>query len=602
MRLNKFNKNLKKEYENTINEEKTFFQKIVYFLKNLKLRHYVLAAASFLFAFLIIQHIAVLAINNHYDNKLNEITAQSISQSNGKLNKIESENQYNKLKVINTKCKRFSALDVIFEILPQGCGSKDYAVDDGYWDEDISSSMNNITSSNGNSYNTNVQTAGIDEADIAKCDGKFIYSISDGMLYVFNLNGDVLASYSTPAGELYLYEQKIILVNEYDGVVVLKLAFENNQYNLKKLESFEGRVCLSRLKDNMLYLVLQNSNYENNRSYENLYCADYLFDHTYLYSLVSYNLDSYELKEADVVNGGNFPYIYMSNEHIYVSATYSEYKTITAIAIFTLDLNPVGMVNVCGTLNNQFSMDEYNGYLRVVATDSSMEDERLNSISIFNLSTLELTGFLNEGIGKNRQTIKSVRFDKEKCYVVTYLTQDPLYEIDCSDVTKPVIKSQYEAPGYSSYLHNFIINNQSYLIGLGYDDSRLPKISIYKNGETGTTQIGNDFIIGPGDYEQYYDFNVAYEIDRYKYDMFDNHKALFFYNDNEYLFVGFTVSENKYLIVKIDVLAEEDVVSVYMDIRHKTLYDNETRCFMVDYVLYIPVGDELLIKEFNVAN
>ena len=148
----------------------------------------------------------------------------------------------------------------------------------------------------------------------------------------------------------------------------------------------------------------------------------------------------------------------------------------------------------------------------------------------------------------------------------------------------------------------FIINNQSYLIGLGYDDSRLPKISIYKNGETGTTQIGNDFIIGPGDYEQYYDFNVAYEIDRYKYDMFDNHKALFFYNDNEYLFVGFTVSENKYLIVKIDVLAEEDVVSVYMDIRHKTLYDNETRCFMVDYVLYIPVGDELLIKEFNVAN
>lgn len=602
MRLNKFNKNLKKEYENTINEEKSFFQKIVYFLKNLKLRHYVLAAASFLFAFLIIQHIAVIAINNHYNNKINQITAQSISQNNGKLNKIENENQYKKLKVIKTKYEKYSALDVIFEILPQGCGSKDYAVDDGYWDEDISSSMNNITSSNGNSYNTNVQTAGIDEADIAKCDGKFIYSISDGMLYVFNLNGDVLDSYSTPADELYLYEQKIILVNEYDGVVVLNLAFENNQYNLKKLESFEGRVRLSRLKDNMLYLVLQNSNYENNRNYENLYCADYLFEHTYLYSLVSYDLNSYELKEADVVNGGYSPYIYMSNEHIYVSATYSEYKTITAIAIFTLDLNPVGMLNVCGTLNNQFSMDEYNGYLRVVATDSSMDDERLNSISIFNLSTLELTGFLNEGIGKNRQTIKSVRFDKEKCYVVTYLTQDPLYEIDCSDVTKPVIKSQYEAPGYSSYLHNFIINDQSYLIGLGYDDSRLPKISIYKNGENGTTQIGNDFIIGPGAYEQYYDFNVAYEIDRYKYDMFDNHKALFFYNDNEYLYVGFTVSENKYLIVKIDVLAEEDVVSVYMDIRHETLYDNGTRCFMIDYVLYIPVGDELLIKDFNVAN
>lgn len=603
MRLNKFNKKLKKEYEDTINEDKTFFQKIVYFLKNLKLRHYLLAAASFLFAFLIIQHIAVIAINNHYNNKINEITAQSISQNNGKLNKIENENQYKKLKVIKTKYEKYSALDVIFDILPHGCASKDATSDGGNRNNSINSdTITSINTANGNSYNTNVQTAGIDEADIAKCDGKFIYSISDGTLYVFNLNGDVLDKYSSSADELYLYKQKIILIDKYDGITVLELIYENNEYELKKLESFDGRVCLSRLKDNMLYLVLQNSNFEDDRSYDNLYCADYLFEYNNLYTLVSYNLDSYELKEADVVNGGNSAIVYMSNEHIYVSARYNEYKTITSIAIFDLDINPVGMVNICGTIKNQFSMDEYNGYLRVVATDSSMENERLNSISIFNLSTLELTGFLNEGIGIGRQTIRSVRFDKEKCYAVTYLTQDPLYEIDCSDVTNPVIKSQYEAPGYSSYLHNFIINDQSYLIGLGYDDIDLPKISVYKNEENGTTQIGNDFIIGPGDYEEYLDIDVTYEINRYKHDMFNNHKAMFFYNDNEYLYVGFTVNNNKYLIVKIDVLAEEDVVSVYMDIRHETLYDNETRCFMVDYVLYIPVGHELLIKDFNVAN
>lgn len=604
MRLNKFNKNLKKEYENAIEEKKTFFQKIVHFFKGLKLRHYILAVASFVFAFLIIEHIAVLAINNHYDNKISETTAQSVVKNNSKLNKIENEHQYKKLKVVNKRFRRISYLQIFISNLPQGCGSsKDNAGGDNYWEEDnYSDSINNINSSNGNSYNTNIQTDGIDEADIAKCDGKYIYSISDGMLYVFNLNGEVLDSYSTSANELYLYEQKIILVNEYDGITVLKLAFDNNKYDLIKLETFEGKVCLSRLKDNMLYLVLQNRNQDDSRSYQNLYCADYLFEYNNLYTLVSYNLDNYELKEADVVNGYNSPFIYMSNQHIYVSATYSEYKTITAIAIFTLDLQPVGMVNVCGTIHNQFSMDEYNGYLRVVATDSSMENERLNSISIFNLSTLELTGYLNEGIGQNRQTIRSVRFDKEKCYVVTYLTTDPLYEIDCSDVTNPVIKSQYEAPGYSSYLHNFIINDHSYLIGLGYDDSRLPKISVYKNEENGTTQIGKDFIIGPGDYEKYLDIDVTYEIDRYKYDMFDNHKAMFFYNDNNYLYVGFTVNENKYLIVKIDVLAEKEVVSVYMDIRHTTLYESDTRCFMIDYVLYIPVDDELLIKDFNVAN
>ncbi len=321
MRLNKFNKNLQKEYDNTFNDNKTFLQKIKNFLKRLKLRHYVIAAASFLFAFLIIQHIAVLVINNHYDNKINEVTVETVTKNNGKLNKIENEKQYNKLKVVNTKYKLFSALDVIFEILPQGCGSsKDMSASAGeHWNNSIDTdTITSINQANGNSYNTNVQTNGIDEADIAKSDGKFIYSLSDGVLYVFDKEGTILDSYNCNGDELYLYNSKIIIINEYDGITILDLVFENNKYDLKKLESFAGKVCLSRLAGNMLYLVLSNYNIDEERTYDNLYCADYIFETNRIYTLVSYNLDTYELKEADVVNGYQGAEIYMSNNHIYV--------------------------------------------------------------------------------------------------------------------------------------------------------------------------------------------------------------------------------------------------------------------------------------------
>lgn len=604
MRLNKFNKKLKKEYENTINEEKNFFQKLIYFIKNLKFRHYFLAAVSFLFVFLIVEHIAVLAINNNYEKKANEVTVETINQNN-KLNKIESNKEYKKIKVIEQKYKRISFLQLAFDVFPIGCTAKD-SINGGammspeYIDD---SNISGINSAHGNSYNTNVQTEGIDESDIAKCDGEFIYSLSNGMLYVFNKNQEKIASYtSNKADELYIYNKKIVLINDYSGIDILELIYENNNYSIKKLNSFEGKVCLSRLTDNFLYLVLKNSNIDDNRNYDNLYCADYLYTLTSLYTLVSYDLNTNAYKEADVVNGTNDAKIYMSKNHIYVSATYYEYKKITAINVFDLDLNPIGCFSVCGTLNNQFSMDEYNNYFRVVSTDTTMENERLNAISIFNLETLELVGYLNEGIGKGRQTIKSVRFDENTCYVVTYLTQDPLYEIDCSDPTNPVIKSQYEAPGYSSYLHTFTINNQDYLIGLGYHDTQIPKISIYKKYEEKTEQIGSDFLIGPDYYMQYNDIYIDYEIDDFKYDVFNNHKALFLYNDNQYLYVGFSINAEKYLIFKIDVENEENIITVYKDINHNVLSSSETRCFLIDYKLYIPINNELLIEDFNIAN
>ncbi len=63
--------------------------------------------------------------------------------------------------------------------------------------------------------------------------------------------------------------------------------------------------------------------------------------------------------------------------------------------------------------------------------------------------------------------MKSVRFNGDLGYVVTFEQKDPLYTIDLSDPTEPTIVSAIEEPGYSTYLH--VWNEEgNQLIGFGF--------------------------------------------------------------------------------------------------------------------------------------
>ena len=115
------------------------------------------------------------------------------------------------------------------------------------------------------------------------------------------------------------------------------------------------------------------------------------------------------------------------------------YSYISTISIFDYSLNAVGTIRLSGSILNQFSIDEHNNYLRVVSTNTSMPVTKLNAISIYDLSTLQRVGYLDQDIGLGRQIVKSVRYDNDTCYVVTYENTDPLYEIDLTDVTAPKI-------------------------------------------------------------------------------------------------------------------------------------------------------------------
>ena len=123
---------------------------------------------------------------------------------------------------------------------------------------------------------------------------------------------------------------------------------------------------------------------------------------------------------------------------------------------------------VPGQLLNQFSMSEYQGDLRVATTTNDWTGQALPSSAVRVLrpegNELVQIGEV-DGLGKTEQ-IYAVRFFGTQGYVVTFRQTDPLYVIDLSDPTSPVVRGELKIPGYSAYLHPV---GDGLLLGVGQD-------------------------------------------------------------------------------------------------------------------------------------
>ena len=565
MRLNDFNRKLKNEYKNTF--KKTKIKRNWNF--QFKLRYVFLGVFVLVFISLFIEHIYVQIYNSILDDRIEErINSKEISTINNK-------SDYQKAKTSYSFYEKVSTLTSLLSIR---IGCSDARGELGTGEMPQSPETNN-------SYETNVQTKGIDEADVSKCDGNYVYSLVKNSLVVYKLDGTVVASVNDDGKEIYVSDNYIISIGYYSSVIY---EFNNGILTEKYILSYKSYID-SRLKDNRVYFVVSNDISEENINYGNCFYDGMCFPTT-LYSIVEYDLNTLEVNSVQTLSGNN-ACIYMSDNNFYIASTSYLTDSMTSIMMYNHELEPIGVMKVKGTTLNQFSMDEYNNYFRIVTTDNTQEAERLNAISIFDLSNLSLVGYLNEGIGIGRQTIRSVRFDKDTCYAVTYENFDPLYEISLEDPTNPVIISKYEAPGFSNYLHTFTINGEEYVLGLGFTDNRSDtKISVYKN-TTDTAQVGQDYILGYDNYYNQCDY-INRQLNTY---MFTNHKSLFIYNDGTYLFLGANVAFDEYVIFKIDV-NNSYPVSIYKTISLNDRYD--VRSFLIDGKLLVTTYDGLLVIDW----
>jgi hypothetical protein len=122
---------------------------------------------------------------------------------------------------------------------------------------------------------------------------------------------------------------------------------------------------------------------------------------------------------------------------------------------------------VPGRLLNQFSMDEWGGHLRVASTTGRVPDPRVESQVVVlraEKGTLQRVGRLAHlAPGED---IRSVRFDEDRGYVVTFKKTDPLFALDLADPEKPAVLGELKIPGFSTYLHRI---DENHLLSIGFD-------------------------------------------------------------------------------------------------------------------------------------
>jgi uncharacterized secreted protein with C-terminal beta-propeller domain len=185
----------------------------------------------------------------------------------------------------------------------------------------------------------------------------------------------------------------------------------------------------------------------------------------------------------EVILGDSGYNLYVSNENMYlVGRTYyfwpmldfittddPVYETKTAIlkvAIGDASVEYVTIGLVEGNTLNQFSMDEYDGYLRITTTEGWWGDDINNRLYILD-ENLEVVSML-ENLGKPGEQIKATRFVGEYAYLVTFEQTDPFYVINLSDPENPVVEGELEIPGYSAYLQPL---GENYILGIGFGDN-----------------------------------------------------------------------------------------------------------------------------------
>lgn len=167
-------------------------------------------------------------------------------------------------------------------------------------------------------------------------------------------------------------------------------------------------------------------------------------------------------------------------------------RQMTLIHRFDLDsLAYTGSGEVSGGLflgdNRDFRISEYEGNLRMVTSRFTGDSNDLWEHQLFVLALsvdepeLEVIGQLPNAdnptaLGKENEDLYGVRFLAERAYLVTFERIDPLYAIDLSDPSDPVIAGELEVTGFSNFLHPV---TENLLLGLGLSENGLTKLELF---------------------------------------------------------------------------------------------------------------------------
>ena len=402
---------------------------------------------------------------------------------------------------------------------------------------DAASAESSNVSDTGAYSDTNLRENGVGEADIVKTDGKNIYTLCRSVVTITAIdNGSMekLASIEQDAEryveDIYVQDDKLVLFGTlgrqvgnsedseaYDGY------YENNTYvqvydisdpsNPKEIGNMEqsGGYNTSRIVDGYVYVLSQFHPYEDNVTArdlwyipevqgksieaENIYMPQEAEGNEYTI-ITAFSLDNPSEKTDSKAVFDYSDVCYVSENNIYITSNYYEDSDVSRTLIRKISYTDGKLVGVAqtkikGMLNDSFSIDEYEGNLRLVTTideiysnddimplnETADKTEKAvaenvkdavpgtNSLYVLN-DKLEIIGSIHN-LAKD-ETIYSARFMGDTGYFVTYRQVDPLFSVDLSDPENPKILGELKIPGFSEYLHPY---GDGKLLGIGMDVS-----------------------------------------------------------------------------------------------------------------------------------
>lgn len=406
--------------------------------------------------------------------------------------------------------------------------------------DSVGSTESSSSSSNTKDYSTtNIQVENVDEADIVKTDGDYIYSISEDNVIITDVKDPkqpkVVATIKSEDDDIpediILYKDKLVVIST-KGNQTQRYYYNNRMNTVVKIYNITSRekpvltksyemyepYYTSRCIDNVLYVISSGNlrkeddeivvgynedNMEKEMSIDKIkYLKDVKTTKQTLISTVDLNNETADIKlDSYLMNISN---AYVSENAIYLLN--QKYNNDSKIPIKLL----FGFKGVFG-LEDYYEMDSESGYYTEIykfdikenveyKAKTKVKGKTINQYSLDEKDNhLRIALYDNDGsrvaifdedlkqIGISDNVAKgekmySSRFIGDKVYFVTYKTMDPLFVMDLSNETKPKVLGKLKIPGYSTYLHPY---DENHIIGIGMETKEI--INRNSNGKVIST-------------------------------------------------------------------------------------------------------------------
>jgi uncharacterized secreted protein with C-terminal beta-propeller domain len=378
--------------------------------------------------------------------------------------------------------------------------------------------------------NTNIQVEGVDEPDIVKTDGTYLYIIANQKVYIVKafppegaiiLSEILLESDEYPTNIFINKERLIVFCNSYKYLendyeyeycwwggmssTVIKIFDITNKKNpeIDKDIELDGEYFDARMIGNYVYIIAIEYSYNIYHIFEGneticipeitidnvttkipanqIYYIDIPERLDTMTHVISINILNNEVNQKSFLLGAAQT-MYVSQSNIFLA--YTKYNYFYPLPL----MDSPTRSNEESTIIHKISIKKGN---ITYAAQGEVPGHVLNQFSMdeyngfFRIATTVGSVWGQEKSSNNiyilddtleqiseiediapGEKIYSARFMGGKAYLVTFKKIDPFFTIDLSDPYNPKILGKLKIPGYSDYLHPY---DENHIIGIGKD-------------------------------------------------------------------------------------------------------------------------------------